>query len=158
MSKLQRLRIDLDRPVSGWLKVELGSGDQNYIFYPSHVPYDSIRELVDALLKILDGDDKAIVRWNDEPVEHEFVFEPKGDQVDFRVYLINLAVIAKERVQVFLFNDAIQNVVGQFWKALRAMESRQSYEEYEKQWREPFPVREMTELTKRVKELKEKAV
>jgi hypothetical protein len=36
------------------------------------------------------------------------------------------------------------------------MESKQSKEEYETEWREPFPEREMVELTKRVKELKRK--
>jgi hypothetical protein len=34
------------------------------------------------------------------------------------------------------------------------MESKQSRREYEKQWREPFPEREMIDLTKRVKELR----
>jgi hypothetical protein len=34
------------------------------------------------------------------------------------------------------------------------MESRQGKEEYEEQWRDPFPEREMAELTRRVKEMK----
>ena len=157
MSKPQRLTIDLDRPESGWLRVELSFADQKYSFYPSHVPYDSICELVNALLKTLDGYDKAVVRWNDEPVEHEFVFEPGGGHVDFRVYLINDTVVGKEREQVFMFNGSTQDVVWPFWKALRDMESRQSKKEYEKQWRESFPEREMVELTRRVKELKRKA-
>lgn len=144
--------------MSGWLKVELSSGDQNYSFFPSHVPYDSISELVDALLKILDGNDKAVVRWNDEPVEHEFVFEPKGDQVDFRVYLINETIVGNAREQVFTFSESSPEMVWRFWKALRDMESKQSHEEYEKQWREPFPAWEMAELTRRVKELRGKAV
>lgn len=97
---------------------------------------------------------KAIVRWNDEPVEHEFIFEPKGDQVEFRVFLINETVAGKRPGQVFIFTDSIYGVVWPSWKALRDMESRQSREEYEKQWREPFPEREMIELTNRVKELR----
>lgn len=67
MSESQRLRIDIDRPESGWLKVEMNSGDQKYGFYPSHVPYDSVSELVNALLKILDAYDKAMVRLMGKP-------------------------------------------------------------------------------------------
>jgi hypothetical protein len=109
---------------------------------------------VNALLKVLDGYDKAIVRWNDEPVEHEFVFEPKGNHVDFRVYLLKETLLGKEREQVFTFSASAYDAVWPFWKALRDMESRQSRETYEKQWRDPFPEREMVELTNRIKELK----
>lgn len=154
MTKSQRLKVDLDRPENGWLIVELASGDQQYSFHPSYIPYDSITELVNALLKTLDGYDKAIVRWNDEPVEHEFAFEPKGDQVDFRAYIINEMVFGKEQEQVFEFSGTTYEVVWPFWKALRDMESRQSRREYEKQWREPFPERGMVELTRRIKEMK----
>jgi hypothetical protein len=153
-SKSQKLRINLDCPESGWLGVELTFGDHKYSFYPSHVPYDSISDLVIALIKTLDRYDKAIVRWNDEPVEHEFVFEPKGNQVDFRVYLVKKTLFEKEHEQVFMFTGATYDVVWPFWKALRDMQSRQSMQEYEKQWREPFPVDQMVELTKRIKELK----
>ncbi|HEU4386235.1 MAG TPA: hypothetical protein VFV34_00460 [Blastocatellia bacterium] len=154
MTKSERLKIELDQPESGWLRVELAFGDQKYSFFPSHVPYDSVTELANALLKILDGYDKALVHWNDEPVEHEFVFEPEGNQIDFRAYIINERTFGKEREQVFRFSGNTNDVVWPFWKALRDLESRQSKEEYEKQWREPFPEREMLELTNRVKELR----
>jgi hypothetical protein len=154
MTKSEKLKVDLDHPESGWLRVELAFGDQQYFFYPSHAPYDSVTELVNALLKTLDGYDKAVVRWNDEPVKHEFVFEPKGKQIDFRVYIINEITDRKDREQVFTFNGSRYDVIWPFWKALRDMESRQGKEEYEEQWRDPFPEREMAELTRRVKEMK----
>src|SRR5215475_8826736 len=91
MTKSVKLKVGLDHPESGWLRVELAFGDQQYCFYPSHVPYDSVTELVNALLKTLDGYDKAVVRWNDEPVKHEFVFEPKGKQIDFRYDPFNIS-------------------------------------------------------------------
>jgi hypothetical protein len=146
MANSHRLRIDLDRPISGWLKVELSFGDQNYSFIPSHVPYDSISELVKALLQTLDGYDNSIVRWNDEPLEHEFVFEPKGNQAEFRVLVITETANGKEREQVFTFLGSIYDLVWPFWKALRDMESRRSKREYEKEWREPFPEREMIDF------------
>ena len=154
MSKSHRLELVLDRPESGWLRVELSFGEQKYSFCPSYTPYDSISELVYALLKILQGYDETVVRWNDEPVEHEFVFELRGEQVGFRVYLINETVIGKVREQVFMFSGTKYEVIWPIWKAIRDMQSRQSLEEYEREWR-PFPKREMNELTKRVKEMKE---
>jgi hypothetical protein len=89
----------------------LAFGDQQYCFYPSHVPYDFVTELVNALLKTPDGYDKAVVRWNDEPDKHEFVFEPKGKQIDFRVYIINEITDKKDREQVFTFNGSRYDVI-----------------------------------------------
>lgn len=152
---MSKMKVCLGPPESGWLRVELSLDDQVYKFHPSYVPYDSITELVSALLKILTGYDKAIVRWNDEPVEREFVFDVAGERIDFRVYLINETAIEKQREEVFSFSGSVYEVIRPFWKALRDMESMQSLEEYEKQWHRPFPEREIMELTKRVKKMKE---
>ena len=130
-------------------------GEQHYQFFPSHVPYDSVSELVNALLEILAGYPKAIVRWNDEPVEHEFVFMSEGERVNFTVYeIIDSVVAGKVRDERFAFSGSRYDVLHPFWKGLREMQSKQSLEEYERQWREPFPERDMLELMQRMKELK----
>jgi hypothetical protein len=119
------------------------------------VPYDSISELANALLGTLDGYKRNIVHWNDEPVEHEFVFALSNSNVDFTVYRIREVIEGKVRDQVFSFSGSIYDVIWPFWKALREMESRLSKEEYERQWREPFPARETAELGKRIRKLKQ---
>jgi hypothetical protein len=150
-----RLRIDLDRPIDGWLKVELTCGDQMYGFVPSHVPYDSVSELANALLGTRDGYEKTIVHWNDEPVEHQFVFALSNNRMDFRVNKMCETIKGKIPEQVFSFGGSIYDVIWPFWKALREMESRLSEEEYERQCREPFPARELAELGKRIRKLKQ---
>jgi hypothetical protein len=130
MVNSHKLTVEFDGPQAGWLTVKLDAEDQGYEFWPSHVPYDSISELVNALLNILDNRKNAVVHWNDEPVEH----------------LLHGAIPE----EVFCFNGTLYEVIRPFWKALRDMETRQSYAEYEKQWREPFPEHEMDDLTKRM--------
>ncbi|MBA3715504.1 MAG: hypothetical protein H0W76_24110 [Pyrinomonadaceae bacterium] len=150
----QKLKIDFDAPEAGWTRVTLSAGEHDYQFVPSHVPYDSVTELVRALLKILDNYPEAIVHWNDEPVQHEFVFVSNGGQVDFRVYEIIDSVVGRRRDEKFTFGGSRYEVLRPFWKGLRDMQSRQNLEEYERQWREPFPECEMVELTRRMKEMK----
>ncbi|HYX72831.1 MAG TPA: hypothetical protein VE732_08670 [Nitrososphaera sp.] len=149
------MKAELAPPEAGWTTVTLSAGEGNYQFFPSHVPYDSVSELVNALLKILDGYPEAIVRWNDEPVEHEFVFVSECEQVNFTVYeIIDSIVAGKMRDEKFAFSGPRSDVLRPFWKGLRDMQSKQNLKEYERQWREPFPEREMFELTQRIKELK----
>jgi len=155
MSDDSKLKVEIDPPEDGWTMVTLSAGDRYYRFVPSHVPYDSIRELVEALLKIMDGYLEAVVRWNDEPVEHQFVFMSEGEQVNFRVYeIIDSVVAGKVRDEKFGYGGSRYDVLRPCWKGLREMQSRQSREEYERRWREPFPEREMIELTRKLKEIK----
>ena len=151
----QKLKVEFDAPEAGWTTVTLRAGEHYYQFFPSHVPYDSFSELVNALLKILDGYPEAIVHWNDEPVEHEFLFVFEGQRIDFKVYeIIDSVVAGRVRDEKFAFSGAQYDVLRSFWKGLRDMQSKQSVEEYERQWREPFPEREMVELTRRIKEMR----
>jgi hypothetical protein len=160
MSDVQRLKIDLGQPRHGSLDVELSAGDRTYKFFPSYTPYDSIGELARALLVVLNGD-KAIARWNDEPDEHEFIFEPQENQIMFQVNFIPDPVVTRrglkrEPEQVFIFTSSAYEVIRPFWKALRDLQSRQSREEFKERWRGEFPERDVMELTERLKKRKGK--
>lgn len=155
MNSDAQLKVELAPPELGGTIVTLEAGDNFYQFVPSYVPYDSFGELVHALLGILDGYDETIVRWNDEPLEHKFVFRQQNAQVVFNVYaVINSVVSGKVDEELFSFSSRVYEVLRPFWKALRDMQARQTIEEYEKQWRWRFPEREMLELTRKLKNLK----
>ncbi|MFN2456109.1 MAG: hypothetical protein ABR577_18045 [Pyrinomonadaceae bacterium] len=154
MPNNQKLKVEFSAPQDGWLTVTLTAVERHLKFFPSHTPYDSISELVYALLKVVDGYGDAVVRWNDEPVEYEFLFKFEDDRVDFKVYTILDSVAGRMREEEFAFNGTLYEIVRPFWKALRDMESKQSFADYKRQWREPFPESEMLELTRKVKALK----
>jgi hypothetical protein len=154
MSDAGRLTVDFGEPEDGWLTVTINQNDKELRFFPSHVPYDSVTELAQALLKIFDGYEEAIARWNDEPVGYEFRFNRDGGRAKFIVYALTTSVAGSVREEVFASHGSDYEVLRPFWKALRDLESRQGLEEYRKQWREPFPKREVEELTERVKALK----
>lgn len=138
------------------MTVTLSSGQTEYQFYPSHVPYDSIDELAKALLKVVDGCPEAVVRWNDEPLEHELRFSLDGERTALKLFkIIDSVTAGRVHEEVFSFGGSRHEVVRPFWKALREMESRQSHEEYEARWREPFPEREVSELTRKVRALRQ---
>src|SRR4051812_2036916 len=85
LMKKDKLQISFDGPEHGWMTVTVSNATDSYTFVPSHVVYDSIAEVALALLAILDGAPHAIVRWNDEPVEHEWVLTRKADDLEVTV-------------------------------------------------------------------------
>lgn len=149
---MAQLKVKLDCTEHGWAGVHLSSDGQEYSFLPSHVPYDSLGDLIEALLKLLDGYEEVRVRWNDEPVEHEFLFKVKDGKLNFEVYEVVDSRTERNFVKRFSHVDTVPNVVRIFWRALRLMQSKQSVKEYEEQWREPFPAGKMEELTRRIKD------
>ena len=150
-----KLKVEFAAPEHGWTVVNLSAGDHSYQFAPSHVPYDSFGELLKALLNIIDAVPEAVVRWNDEPVEHKFVFISDGKKVDFKVYEVIKSVIDGNVDEVrFSFIGSVYDVLRPFWKGLRDMQSRQSPEELKRHWQWSFPKSEITELTKKLKRLK----
>ena len=61
----QRLRVRFGRAEHGWLLVELDAADQHLAFVASSI-YDSLSQLVRALVLLLAAAGPAIVEWNTE--------------------------------------------------------------------------------------------
>lgn len=152
-----KLRVNLNGPEHGWLTVSLQTADREYTFNAEQVPYDSVTELVRALGTIIDGLPESPVRWKDGPIEYELVLSRKDDRVILVVYCtVDSGLAGRMRENVFEFEGAVYDVVHPLWKALRDLETRQSLDEYNRAWRREFPVKEMEDLTSKVKPLKEK--
>jgi hypothetical protein len=125
-----------------------------YEFFPSDVPIDSIGELIKAMLEVLNGNNQSKVYWNDEPVEHNFIFTVENEVCNFKVYEVFESVAGKNLKERFSFNGTKYEVLRPFWKALCDMKSKQSLDEYEKHWGKPFPTNEMLEIKQKLKDLR----
>lgn len=155
MSNLSaKLKVEIDAPENGWTRIKLNSESYSYEFFPSDVPIDSISELVKALLEILRGSKKAKVYWNDEPVEHNFIFDCENGNCEFKVYEVFESVSERNLTEKFSFDGKKYDVVRPFWKALGDMQSKQSLKEYEKHWGNLFPANEMIEIKQKLQSLK----
>jgi hypothetical protein len=154
ISLVEKLGIYFEPPKNGWLIIDLTSGSQHCRFSPSYLPHDSIYELITALCNILEYSGRSVVHWNTEPIEYDFVFEAKGDQITLQVILIKSGHETISKEPVFTYKGNTYEVIRSFWKTLQELVSRQSVDEYENHWRWPFPVEELKKLTRRVQELK----
>ncbi len=155
MTESSKLYVEIEAPEHGWTHVKLKSGNSFYQFFPSDVPVDSISELAKAIVEILSVNKEATVYWNDEPVVHNFVFKIENEQCDFKVYEVFESIVGEKLIERFSFNGTKQEVLRPFWKALCDLKSKQSLEEYEAQWNNPFPAQEVVEIKHQLKSLKD---
>jgi hypothetical protein len=154
MAAERKLKVSFDEPEHGWIAITMTADDERFMLVPSHVPYDSITELVTALNKILEGYSEATVRWNEEPAEYEFVFRVSEGHLNLDVCEVTMVQGGIRRNSVFSFIGPRDQSLIAFWRALRELQGRYDPAEYERRWEEPFPTREMEVLTQRMKALK----
>ena len=151
----QKLRVSLESPQHGFMSLRLSSGRESFVAVVSHAPYDSLRDLIEALSGVLAGDCETIVKWNSEPEEYDFKLTARGDfvQLDIIHYPDHRRLAAASSA-VFSFRGTKPDACLPFWKELRGLHRRIIQDEFERQWRREFPEREMQELTKRIRSLK----
>jgi hypothetical protein len=154
MAAERKLKVSFDEPERGWIAITMIADDGRFMLVPSHVPYDSVAELAQALNKILEGYSEAVVRWNEEPAEYEFVFRVSEGHLNLDVYEVTTAQGGIRRNSVFNFIGPRDQSLIAFWRALRELQGRWDPSEYERRWKEPFPTREMEVLTQGMKALK----
>lgn len=151
----QKLRVSLESPQHGFMSLRLSAGRESFVTVVSCTPYDSLRDLIDALCSVLEGDYETIVKWNSEPEEFDFKLAARGDSVQFDIIRYpDHRRSQKLSSNVFSFRGSKLETCWPFWKELRGLHRRTMQDEFDRQWRREFPGEEMQELTKRIRSLK----
>ena len=137
-----RFRVRFELPAVGSLPVALTANGDSVSFIASHTPYDSLSNLVAALITIVLTDTVDIsIRWNTEPVEYEFRFETDANDIILSVIRWPDSTRLRESSQsAFTARGSRMDIVLPFWRALRRLES-QATTRWE--WQHPFPDRDM---------------
>lgn len=154
----QPFRVSFESPQCGWMSVRLEARGSRLVTSVAHGPYDSLGELMDALATLLEGRDTAVARWNREPEELDFKFDARGggDEVSFEVVRYADHRRASAAV-VFSARLTKREVCGAFWRELRGLRRRRETDEFEQNWRRPFPEAELRRFTKALREHRKKA-
>jgi len=151
----QTLRVSIESPQSGWMAMRLQAGDQTLAMSVSHLPADSLLDLINALSSVLTGGVEKVVRWNCEPDEYDFIFITGGDTVQIDVAHFPDHRRKKVDAQiVFSLRDSALHVCLPFWTALRDLHRRVEVNEFARHWRRDFPNGAMQRLTKAIKAAK----
>lgn len=143
----EEFHVSFESPQCGWMSVSLEGRGSRLVTSVAHAPYDSFGELLDALASLLEGAQSAVVRWNREPEELDFRFEARGEAVSFEV--VRYADHRREAgTTVFAARLTRGELCGAFWRELRGLRRRRETDEFEQNWRRPFPHGGLRRLTK----------
>ena len=145
----EKFSVSMESPQSGWMSLRLRSGGREFVAVVSHQPYDSLRELTEALVSLLGGARAAKVRWNAEPDEYDFELKAeRGDVVSLRV--VHHQDHRREPSQArtaFACRAPRAEICLPFWRELSSMRERSETDVFEQNWRRKFPLKELRRLT-----------
>ena len=145
----QKFSVSMESPQSGWMSLRLRSGGREFVAVVSHQPYDSLRELIEALVALLGGALSARVRWNAEPDEYDFEFKAEGKD-ELSLLVVHYEGHRREPSgirTVFNCRAPRAEICLPFWRELSEMRARSETDVFEQNWRRKFPRRELRRLT-----------
>ena len=139
------------------MSLGLEAGAESLSTVASHEPYDSLRDLIEALCAALaeEGASRFSVRWNCEPDELDFHLMTEGQRAQFiAVHYTDHHRRPEASRILFSLHGSKLDLCVPFWKALRDLHRRISTDEFTKNWRREFPQREMQRLTKIIRKVR----
>jgi hypothetical protein len=150
----EKFSVSMESPQSGWMSMRLRAGTgREFVAVMSHQPYDSLRELIDALTALLGGARAASVRWNAEPEEYDFELKAEGEG-DLSLRVVHHRGHRREPSRaraVFACRASRVEMCLPFWRELSEMSARSETDVFEQNWRRKFPRRELRRLTDALK-------
>lgn len=140
-----KLRVTFNSPQSGYMSVGLKFGRQRFLAAMSCRPYESMEELLSALTAVMSDAESAVVHWNEEPEEFDFVF--KVSAVECKLEVIRFTShLRRDGESVFAANGTREQICLPFWETLKAMKQDLVVDEFARNWRRDFPFKQFEEL------------
>jgi hypothetical protein len=138
------------------MSVGFSDGQGEFHTTTAHTPHEAaLPELLRILTALLDPDspqDEYILKWNRDPEEFDFKFlRSEGGGLLFEVYQYpSEEREPAARELVFAHFGSVADVARAFAKTFEQLYEDRETDEFEFNWRQPFPVREFEEFRRRL--------
>jgi len=121
----------------------------------AHAPHElALPELMKILTSLADGNESQneyLLKWNRDPEEFDFRFARNGSDLLIEIYQYPTDERdAAERELVFSHSGPLADVVASFAATFEQLYEDRETDEFEFNWRQPFPYREFEEFKGRV--------
>lgn len=152
----EKLEVSFNSPQCGWMSVGFSGGEKEFHTTTAHAPHENaLSELLGILSALLEADnfDKTL-KWNRDPEEFDFVFQKNGEKT--RLEIIEYPTDERELLsgeKVFSYEGATKEVCGAFFETFRQLYAEREADEFEQNWRQPFPMSEYREFEAKMKNL-----
>jgi hypothetical protein len=143
-----KLEVSFNSPQCGWMSIGFEDAAGEFHTTTAHAPHEAaLPELLRILTAIADpasSQQEYILKWNRDPEEFDFRFVRNGDDgLLLEVYQYPTDEReTSERELVFTHSGRIDEICGSFAKTFDQLYQDRETDEFEFNWRQPFPFTE----------------
>lgn len=150
----EKLEVSFNSPQCGWMSIGFADGSSDFQTTTAHAPYHgALADLMSILTEMQSGEGpyERTLRWNRDPEEFDFRFAREADKALIQIYEYPTEDRDEaERKLVFTHLDTVDNVTAAFAKTFEQLYQDRETDEFEFNWRQPFPFAEYEEFRKKV--------
>ena len=151
----EKLEVSFNSPQCGWMSIGFDDGESEFHTTTAHAPHEwALPELLKILTSLLDTDSSAteyLLKWNRDPEEFDFRFIRNGKNLRLEIYQYPTEERdAAEKELVFSHMGTINEVCKAFAETFDQLYEDRKTDEFEFNWRQPFPSGEFEEYRKRI--------
>ena len=152
-----KLEVSFNSPQCGFMSIGFGSGAREFHTTTAHAPHESaLPELLKILTALLDPNaeqNEYVLHWNREPEEFDFRFVRGGaENLILEIYQYPGEMRrAEERELVFAHHGDVRDLSAAFYKTFAQLYADKETDEFEFNWRQPFPLEAFEIFERRLK-------
>lgn len=150
-----KLEISFNSPQCGWMSIGFSDGVNEFHTTTAHSPHETaLPELMRILTALADADspqNEYLLKWNRDPEEFDFRFVRDGEDLQIEIYQYPTDLRdAMERELVYSHAGTVRDVIAAFAETFEQLYADRDTDEFEFNWRQPFPFKEFEEFKARI--------
>ena len=151
----RKLEVSFNSPQCGWMSIGFDDGVSEFHTTTAHAPHESaLAELLKILATLQTAEsDKSeyLLKWNRDPEEFDFRFVRDGKDLTIEIYQYPTDERdTTERELVFSHTGEVKEVSEAFAATFDQLYEDRNTDEFDFNWRQPFPYKEFEEFRKRI--------
>ena len=146
-----KLEVSFNSPQCGWMSIGFTDGESEFHTTTAHAPYKTalpdLMRILTALSDPASTQNEYILPWNRDPEAFDFRFARDGGEVMVEIYQYpSEERDAAERELVYSYTGPVGDVIAAFAATFDQLHADRDTDEFEFNWRQPFPHREFEEF------------
>lgn len=146
-----KLEVSFNSPQCGWMSIGFSDGVNEFHTTTAHAPHaTALPDLMRILTAIADPDsswEEYTLMWNRDPEEFDFRFARNGDDLTIEIFQYPTDDRdVSERELVYTHTAPTAEVLSAFAETFNQLYDDRDTDEFEFNWRQPFPIKEFEEF------------
>ncbi len=151
-----KLEVSFNSPQCGWMSIGFDDGENEFHTTTAHTPHSkALAEILKVLSALLEAPGEMLdlkVSWSRNPEAYDLFFRRYEGKVFFQVVEYpGVSELENEGEIVFSSQTRVENFCRAFYETFAQLYEDRETDEFEFNWRQPFPFEEFAKFESKVK-------